>query len=135
MGRLGADGELKTVGESEVLELNVANNVGFGDRKTVQWFRCQVWGKRGAAIKEYCVKGKQMFVTGQLTIREYTNKEGEKRFSHDVRVDQLDFVSDGQRSILMKICNEKDCTYPERYGGKCYKHHYKEKEEKRNERD
>jgi len=97
MGRLGADGELKTVGDSEVLELNVANGVGYGERKSTNWFRCQVWGKRGAAIKEYCVKGKQMFVTGQLTIREYTNKEGEKRFSHDVRVDQLDFVSDGQK--------------------------------------
>jgi single-strand DNA-binding protein len=95
LGRIGNDPELKQVGQTELLEVNVANNVGFGDRRSTNWFRCTIWGKRAQSLKQYLTKGKQIFVTGQLTLREYTTKEGEKRISPEVSVDQLDFVSGG----------------------------------------
>ena len=47
IGRLGPDPELKTVGDFKILELNVANNVGFGDKKVVNWMKCVLWGNRG----------------------------------------------------------------------------------------
>ena len=95
LGRIGNDPELKQVGQTELLEVNVANNVGFGDRRSTNWFRCTIWGKRAQSLKQYLTKGKQIFVTGQLTLKEYTTKEGEKRISPEVSVDQLDFVSGG----------------------------------------
>jgi single-strand DNA-binding protein len=97
LGRIGNDPELKQVGQSELLEVNVANNVGFGDRKSTNWFRCTVWGKRAVSLQPHLTKGKQIFVTGQLTLREYTTKEGEKRISPEVRVDQLEFVAGGDQ--------------------------------------
>jgi single-strand DNA-binding protein len=96
LGRIGKDPELKTVGNTDLLELNVANNVGFKrDDQTTNWFRCSVWGKRGVSLHPHLSKGKQVFITGQLTLREYTNKEGQKGVSAEVRVDQLEFVSGG----------------------------------------
>jgi single-strand DNA-binding protein len=101
IGNIGNDPELKQVGQTDLLELNVANNMGFGDRRTTNWFRCSIWGKRAVSLQPILGKGKQVFVTGQLTLREYTNRDGEKRTSADVRVSDLEIISrpgDGQQS-------------------------------------
>lgn len=89
-GRLAADAELRyTPGGDAVLSFRVASDIGFGERKTTNWFSCQVWGKRGETLKEYLTKGQQVTVYGQLTLREWEDKEGTKRLSPDVRVNEL----------------------------------------------
>lgn len=93
VGRLGADSELKHVGEQTVLEFRVANNVGFGDKKTTNWFRCNLWGRRGQSIESYLTKGKQVFVTGELALRPYTNRDGVEQISSDINVTNVDFIS------------------------------------------
>ena len=98
VGRIGQDPELKDVGSSQVLEFSIANDTGFGDRKTTNWFRCAYWGKRGASVQQYLSKGKQVFITGELTLREYTDKEGAKRISPDLNVSALDFVGSNGES-------------------------------------
>jgi single-strand DNA-binding protein len=92
IGRIGNDPELKQVGQNDILELNVANNVGFGDRRSTNWFRCSIWGKRAVSLQPHLSKGKEVFVTGQLTLREYTNRDGEKRISADIKVGEIEFV-------------------------------------------
>jgi single-strand DNA-binding protein len=96
VGRLGSDAELKHVGDYTVLELNVANNTGFGDKKITNWFRCTVWGNRGEKLQSYLTKGKQVFVTGELSLRKYNANDGAERTSAEVKVDQLDFISGGE---------------------------------------
>lgn len=89
-GRLAADAELRyTPGGDAILSFRVASDIGFGERKTTNWFSCQVWGKRGETLKEYLTKGQQVTVYGQLTLREWEDKEGTKRLSPDVRVNEL----------------------------------------------
>ena len=91
VGRIGSDPELKEVSGSSVLNFRIANDTGFGDRKNTNWFRCGYWGKRAVSIKDYLEKGKQIFIIGELTLREY-EKDGEKRFSPEVNVSSIDFV-------------------------------------------
>ncbi len=89
-GRLTADAELRYTPSGEpVLSFRVASDIGFGERKTTNWFSCQVWGKRGESLKNYLAKGQQVTVYGQLTLREWQDKEGIKRLSPDVRVSEL----------------------------------------------
>lgn len=89
-GRLAADAELRYTPSGEaVLSFRVASDVGFGERKTTNWFSCQVWGKRGESLKSYLAKGQQVTVYGQLTLREWQDKEGQRRLSPDVRVNEL----------------------------------------------
>ncbi|MCL6264730.1 single-stranded DNA-binding protein [Craterilacuibacter sp. RT1T] len=89
-GRLAADAELKYTGSGEpVLSFRVASDIGFGERKTTNWFSCQVWGKRGESLQRFLAKGQQVTVYGQLTLREWTDKDGNKRLSPDVRVNEL----------------------------------------------
>ena len=92
IANLVADAEIKQVGQNDVLEFRLANNVGFGEKKTTNWFNGAIWGTRGKSLVNHLKKGKKVFVTGQLVIREYTNKEGVKAYSNDIRVSELDFA-------------------------------------------
>lgn len=89
-GRLGRDASLEYTPSGEpVLKFVVASDIGYGERKVTNWFNCQLWGKRGESLKEFLQKGQQVTVYGQLTLREWETKEGEKRLSPDVRVSEL----------------------------------------------
>jgi single-strand DNA-binding protein len=75
-GSLGRDGSLKTVNNQSLVSFTVANSIGFGDKKTTLWFDCTLWGKRAETIAQYLVKGQSVFVSGELTTREYQAKDG-----------------------------------------------------------
>ena len=91
VGRLGGDAEAKKVGDYDLLEFRVANNVGYGDKQTTNWFTCQKWGKIGK-LADMLKKGTQVFVTGELCLRPYTTKDGAERVSNDIRISAIDLV-------------------------------------------
>lgn len=90
--RLGRDAELKTVGSSTVCEFSAAGNTGFGDRKAALWVKCHLWGKQGEAVNKFLVKGKQVWVSGELSQREYDAKDGTKKTSLELNVRDLELV-------------------------------------------
>lgn len=92
-GRLGADGELRSTQSGEkVLGFRVANDVGFGERKTTQWVDCSIWGRRAEALAPHLTKGKQVVVSGEVTIREYEKRDGTRGAGLSVRVSEIDFT-------------------------------------------
>lgn len=89
-GRLAANAELKHIPSGEALcSFRVASDVGYGDKKSTNWFTCQIWGKRGESLLAHLAKGQQVTVWGTLTLREWADKDGAKRLSPDVRVDEI----------------------------------------------
>lgn len=90
-GRLAADSELRFTPKGDaILNFRVASDVGFGEKKTTNWFSCQVWGKRGEALHPHLTKGQQVTVFGTLVLREWTTKDGAKQLSPDIRVDEIE---------------------------------------------
>jgi single-strand DNA-binding protein len=90
-GRLAADAETRFTPKGDAIcGFRVASDVGYGENKSTNWFSCQVWGKRGEALAPHLTKGQQVTVFGQLTLREWTNKDGVKQLSPDVRVDEIE---------------------------------------------
>lgn len=90
-GRLAADAETRfTPSGDAICNFRVASDVGFGDKKTTNWFNCQIWGKRGEALAPHLTKGQQVTVFGTLALREWSDKDGAKRMSPDIRVDEID---------------------------------------------
>ncbi len=98
IGRLGRDGEAKFLPNGTALfEFTVADSQGFGDKKTTNWFKCQLWGKQAeGGVTAYLVKGAQVAIFGELTIREFTNKEGAKQLSPEVRVNKIELLGGKQ---------------------------------------
>ena len=58
------------------------------DKGTI-WWNCQLWGKRAEALSSYLVKGQAVTVSGTVTEREWTDKEGNKRKSIDITVSDV----------------------------------------------
>lgn len=86
-GRLGRDSELRTVGDTQVLNFSVAEDIGYGDKKKTQWWGCALWGNRGAKLEQYLTKGTSVTVIGNdATVREYNGKDGSAKFELTLRV-------------------------------------------------
>ncbi len=90
-GRLGKDAVVRTAGKSQVMSFTVANNIGFGDRKSTNWFSCSVWGARATQkIADMLVKGNEVFISGELSTR--TWGDNDENTSLEVNVTVLDFL-------------------------------------------
>jgi single-strand DNA-binding protein len=84
-GQLGKDAVLKQIGQDSVLNFSVADSQG--REKPTIWWNCGLWGKRSQSLEQYLVKGQHVTVSGTLTEREYTDKDGQKRKAQEIRVD------------------------------------------------
>lgn len=91
---VGRDAEVRYLPSGQaVLNVTVANNVGFGDKQKTNWVRVVVFGKRAEGdLKNYLVKGQQIFVSGELTTQEFTKNDGTKGFPLEVNANILDLV-------------------------------------------
>jgi len=93
-GRLGRDSETKfTQGGMAICSFTVAVDYGYGDNKGTNWIRASLFGARAEGkLPQYLVKGAQVAITGELKVREYDDKDGNKRTSVEVNVDKLDLI-------------------------------------------
>ncbi|MFC1546005.1 single-stranded DNA-binding protein [Pseudomonadota bacterium] len=93
-GRLGRDCETRfTQAGMAICSFTVAVDYGYGENKGTNWIRCSLFGKRAeGGLPKYLVKGTQVAISGELKVREYEDKEGNKRTSVDVSVDKLDLI-------------------------------------------
>lgn len=75
LGKLGGDVELKDVNGTALAKFSVAQNVGFGDKKSVNWFSVSIWGAQAkSSFVDYLKKGQMVQVVGELSTREYNGK-------------------------------------------------------------
>ena len=89
-GSLGKDGELRKLSDgTAVLSFSVADSYVQGGDKHTLWWNCSLFGKRADSLQQYLTKGQAVTVIGSVTEREYTNKDGQKVKSTDVRVNDV----------------------------------------------
>lgn len=87
-GNLGKDAELRAMPNGDpVLSFSVADSQG-KDKDTI-WWRAQVFGKRATALQPYLVKGQQVTISGTVTERAWTDKNGAAQKSMEIRVGEL----------------------------------------------
>jgi single-strand DNA-binding protein len=93
-GTIGRDAEVRvTPSGQSVLNVTVANNIGFGDRQQTLWVRVALWGKRAeGSLQNYLKKGQQVFVSGELSQREYQTNDGTTRTSLELNANIIDLL-------------------------------------------
>ena len=75
----------------------MADNVGFGNRQSTNWFNVDYWGKaRSESLIGMLQKGQMIQVTGELVIRPWTNSDGVEKFANDIRADKITLLPRGQ---------------------------------------
>lgn len=76
-----------------VLNVNVANNQGFGESQKSMFIRVAVFGKRAeGSLKGYLKKGQQVMVSGELSLNEYKANDGSMKTSLELTANVLDLV-------------------------------------------
>lgn len=88
-GNLGADPEQRSPGAGPV-ELRLADNTGYGDRKRTTWWRVTVWGKTGEYAMRSLVKGDLVTVAGEASADEWQGRDGTKRVTLELNAQRLD---------------------------------------------
>lgn len=68
-GNLGGEPRTGNVSGTFVVNFSVAVKAGYGDRATTEWVDVAYWGKAGEAVAQYLSKGKQVAVSGELSLK------------------------------------------------------------------
>jgi single-strand DNA-binding protein len=101
VGNLGRDAELRyTPGGAAVATLNMATTEVWNDKagqkqEKTEWHRVVLWGKSAETLSEYLTKGKQIYVEGRLQTRQWDDKDGNKRYTTEIRGDRIVLLSGG----------------------------------------
>jgi single-strand DNA-binding protein len=101
VGNLGRDAELRyTPGGSPVATLNLATTEIWNDKagqrqEKTEWHRIVLWGKTAESLNEYLTKGKQIYVEGRLQTRQWDDKDGNKRYTTEIRGDRIVLLGGG----------------------------------------
>ena len=101
VGNLGRDAELRyTPGGAAVATLNLATTEVWNDKQgqrqeKTEWHRVVLWGKQAESLQEYLVKGKQIYVEGRLQTRQWDDKDGNKRYTTEIKADRITLLGGG----------------------------------------
>ncbi len=96
MGRLARDPELRrTQSGVPVASFRLAVDRDFKDKNTgergTDWIDVVAWRATGEFVSRYFTKGRMAVVEGRLQMRDWTDKEGNKRTSAEVVADNVYF--------------------------------------------
>jgi single-strand DNA-binding protein len=95
IGNLGNAPEIKnTDSGKKVARFSMATNDSYkkenGERVTeTQWHNLVAWGKVAELAEQYLNKGSEIAIEGKLTHRDYTDKDGIKRYITEVVVNEI----------------------------------------------
>jgi single-strand DNA-binding protein len=110
IGRLGQDPECKQVGDSLVANFTVATNEYWKDKATgekkelTEWHKIVVWGKQAELAQSFLKSGSQVYLEGKVQTRQWEDKEGNKRYTTEIKVNVIQFLdskSDAGTSSIM----------------------------------
>lgn len=94
IGNLGADPEMRTIPDgTSLVNLRIATTQSWADKNNPQgqriekteWHRVSFFGRQAEVINDYFRKGSKIYIEGALTTRKWQDKDGNDRYSTDVR--------------------------------------------------
>lgn len=87
-GQLGKDAKVRFLPNGDpVANFSIADSQG--KDKDAIWWNCQLFGKRAESLSQYLVKGQAVTISGTISQRKYTDKNGQEKISTDVRVNEV----------------------------------------------
>ena len=84
----------KTESGKKLVRFSVATNESYknanGEKVTeTQWHNLVAWGKVADVAEKYLNKGSEVVIEGKLINKNYTDKEGTKKYITEVQVSEL----------------------------------------------
>ena len=104
VGRLGRDPEEFTTTTGKVVStFSLATDRKYTNEKgekveETEWHSCAAYGKVAEVINKYLKKGRQVYLEGFLRTREFTGKDGVKRWKTEVIVNTMQMIGSASQS-------------------------------------
>lgn len=106
VGNMGGDPELRNLPDgSSLVNFNLATTETFPDKQNPQqkiekteWHRVVFFGRAAELIHEYCRKGSKLYVEGTLQTRKWQDREGNDRYSTEIRGRDFTFLNSRSES-------------------------------------
>lgn len=98
VGRLGADPEVKNVGQNQtVARLSVATSENWTDKEgqkqeRTEWHKIVVWGRLAEICGRHLAKGRQVYLEGRLQTRSWEDQQGQKRYTTEIVANTVQFL-------------------------------------------
>jgi len=95
VGNLGMDPDVKTFDNNKKLtRLSIATNESYKNDKgekviDTQWHSLIFWGAQAKLAEDYLKKGDEVAIEGKLASRNYTDKDGNKRYVTEIVVNEF----------------------------------------------
>lgn len=118
MGRLGRDPETRyTNSGTKVASFSLAVDRDFKDKATgaraTDWVEIVAWRQTAEFASKWFRKGQVVVVEGRLQVRDYTDREGNKRRAHEVVADSIYFCGSKDQSARPSDGNADESRLPE----------------------
>jgi len=118
VGNLGADPVVRSLPNSgqNVANFSVASTERFSDRsgarqERTEWFRVVAFGKLADTCAQYLSKGRQVYVEGRLSTREYEARDGSgKRYVTEIVARQIRFLG-SRNSAATAAAQDNDIPF------------------------
>ncbi len=95
IGNLGMNPEVKEIGkDKKVAKFSLATKEVYknedGEKVSeTQWHNLIAWGSQAKIAEKYLKKGNEIAIEGKLTSRNYTDKDGVKRYVTEIVVNEI----------------------------------------------
>ena len=118
IGNLGRDPEVRyTQTGTAVANFTLATTDKWRDKASdepkerTEWHRVVVWGKQAEIAGEWLRKGRQVYVEGSLQTREWTDRDGNKRYTTEIRAQSFQMLGNrGDRNEAAPAPNESEAA-------------------------
>ena len=105
VGNLGRDPEMRYTASGEAIcNFSIACTENWKDKasgekkEATEWHRCVAYGKLAEIIGQYVKKGSSLYVEGSIHTRKWTDKDGQDRYSTEIKVSEMKMLGGKQES-------------------------------------
>lgn len=123
MGRIANDIEVRQGGGQPVVSFSIAVERSYTDQngqRPVDFIDCVAWRQQAEFIGKYFGKGRMIAVEGELRKRDFTDKNGNKRYVTEVYVDKVSFTGEPKQDGGNYQGGYNNNGYNNNYGGNNY---------------
>ncbi|EJO34296.1 single-stranded DNA-binding protein [Acinetobacter radioresistens] len=104
VGTLGRDPETKTFPNGGSLtQFSIATSESWTDKSTgerkeqTEWHRIVLHNRLGEIAQQYLRKGSKVYIEGSLRTRQWTDQNGQERYTTEIRGEQMQMLDSGRQ--------------------------------------
>ena len=113
IGNVGNDPDIRVYNDTKFATFKVATTKRFRDRngeqrEQTQWHTCSASGNIAEVVEKYIRKGASVFVSGELTYRQWQDKDGNDRYSTEVKLYTVQMLDKRPKGAPEVVIDEKE---------------------------